>query len=114
MPDVRPHLWGASVSIVPLRIGGGTRLKIYKSMAAGTPVVSTTVGAEGLDVSSPENILLADTPQTFADACLRLLEESQQRRRYLQPPTNSVSTRFLGRRGRPLRRCSSNCAGAER
>ena len=69
VPDVRPHLWGASVSIVPLRIGGGTRLNIYESMAAGTPVVSTTVGAEGLDVSSPENILLADTPQTFADAC---------------------------------------------
>ena len=94
VPDVRPHLWGASVSIVPLRIGGGTRLKIYESMAAGTAVVSTTVGAEGLDVSSPENILLADTPQTFADACLRLLDDAQQRRRVSAAAHELVSTRF--------------------
>ena len=85
---------GQRVSIVPLRIGGGTRLKIYESMAAGTPVVSTTVGAEGLDVSSPENILLADTPQTFADACLRLLEDAQQRRRISAAAHELVSTRF--------------------
>ncbi|HEX5430329.1 MAG TPA: glycosyltransferase, partial [Bryobacteraceae bacterium] len=48
--DIRPFLWSAAVSIVPLRIGGGTRLKIYESMAAKTPVVSTSIGAEGLDV----------------------------------------------------------------
>ena len=48
--DVRPYLWNPAVSIVPLRIGGGTRLKIYEAMAARTPVVSTSVGAEGLDV----------------------------------------------------------------
>ena len=50
VPDVRPWLWGASASIVPLRIGGGTRLKIYEAMAAGTATVSTSIGAEGLDV----------------------------------------------------------------
>ena len=49
--DVRGYLWGSSISIVPLRIGGGTRLKIYESMAAKVPVVSTSVGAEGLAVN---------------------------------------------------------------
>ena len=47
VPDVRPYLWGSKVSVVPLRIGGGTRLKIYEAMAASVPVVSTRVGAEG-------------------------------------------------------------------
>ena len=94
VPDVRPYLWGANVSIVPLRIGGGTRLKIYESMAAGTAVVSTTVGAEGLDVRSPENILLADTPQAFADACLRLLDDAQERRRMAAAAHELVATQF--------------------
>jgi glycosyltransferase involved in cell wall biosynthesis len=72
--DVRPYLWSGRVSIVPLRVGSGTRLKIYESMAAGIPVVSTTIGAEGLNVSAPENIRIADTPSGFASACLELLE----------------------------------------
>ena len=56
VPDVRPYLWGAALSIVPLRIAGGTRLKIYEAMAAKVPVVSTSIGAEGLDVRNGENI----------------------------------------------------------
>ena len=72
--DVRPYLWGAPVSIVPLRIGGGTRLKIYEAMAAGVPVVSTTVGAEGLDIDPPRNCRIADTPRDFARQCLELLD----------------------------------------
>ena len=79
--DVRPWLWESKVSIVPLRIGGGTRLKIYEAMAAGTPVVSTTIGAEGLDISPGENILIADEPDAFAEACLRLITDSVERRR---------------------------------
>ena len=77
VPDIRPYLWGSSVAIVPLRIGGGTRLKIYEAMAAGTPVVSTAVGAEGLDVRDGGNILLADRPQDFAERCLALLDDAQ-------------------------------------
>jgi hypothetical protein len=50
--DVRPYLWESAVSVVPLRIGGGTRLKIFEAMAARVPVVSTSIGTEGLDVSS--------------------------------------------------------------
>src|SRR5580698_4289296 len=56
VPDVRPYLWGTRVSIVPIHIGGGTRLKIYESMAASVPVVSTTIGAEGLEIDPPHNI----------------------------------------------------------
>jgi sugar transferase (PEP-CTERM/EpsH1 system associated) len=77
--DVRPWLWESKVSIVPLRIGGGTRLKIYEAMAARTPVVSTTVGAEGLDISRGENILIADEPEAFAEACVRLLGDRDER-----------------------------------
>jgi len=72
VPDVRPYLWNAAVSIVPLRIGGGTRIKIYEAMAAGVPVVSTTIGAEGLDVRDGQTIALADTPADFARRCLEL------------------------------------------
>jgi len=77
--DVRPYLWGSSVSIVPLRIGGGTRLKIYEAMAAKTPVVSTPVGAEGLDVQDSETIALADSPAGFAERCLALLDDPEAR-----------------------------------
>lgn len=77
--DIRPYLWGSAVSIVPLRIGGGTRLKIYESMAARVPVVSTTVGAEGLDLHSPDHFLRADTPAAFAEACLALLDAPARR-----------------------------------
>lgn len=73
VPDIRPFLWEGAVAIVPLRIGGGTRLKIYESMAARIPVVSTTIGAEGLDYTDGETLLLADEPSTFAAACSRLL-----------------------------------------
>ena len=78
--DVRPYLWGSRVSVVPLRIGGGTRLKIYEAMAAGVPVVSTVVGAEGLPVRHPDEIRLADRPEDFAAECSRLLADQAGRR----------------------------------
>ena len=92
--DVRPWLWGSKVSMVPLRIGGGTRLKIYESMAAGTPTVSTSVGAEGLDVKHPGNIRLADTPAGFAEQCVDLLENAGERQRLAAEALNLVTTRF--------------------
>ena len=82
--DMRPYLWGSRVSVVPLRIGGGTRLKIYECMAAGVPVVSTPIGAEGLRFTEGEDILLADDPQRFADACVRLLANEADRRALAQ------------------------------
>jgi glycosyltransferase involved in cell wall biosynthesis len=70
--DVRPLVAGASVCVVPICQGGGTRLKILEAMALGTPVVSTRKGAEGLDVIDREHILLADDPVTFAEHTVRL------------------------------------------
>jgi glycosyltransferase involved in cell wall biosynthesis len=65
---------------VPIRIGGGTRLKIYECMAAGLPVVSTTVGAEGLTYDNGRDIAIADDPHDFAAACVRLLSDDAARR----------------------------------
>jgi glycosyltransferase involved in cell wall biosynthesis len=79
VPEVRPFLWESAVSIVPLRIGGGTRLKIFEAMAAGTPVVSTTIGAEGLPLIHGETIRIADSAQDFAAECLALLEDKSAR-----------------------------------
>jgi sugar transferase (PEP-CTERM/EpsH1 system associated) len=73
--DVRPYMERASAYVVPLRIGGGTRLKIYEAMAMGKAVVSTTVGAEGLPVRDGIELLLADTPEAFADSVVRVLSD---------------------------------------
>lgn len=94
VPDIRPLLWSAAVSIVPLRIGGGTRLKIYESMAGRVPVVSTTVGAEGLEVHHPDDIRLADSPEAFAAACTELLANAELRRRQAAAAWELVATRF--------------------
>jgi len=94
VPDVRPYLWGSAVSIVPLRVGGGTRLKIYEAMAARTPVVSTMIGAEGLHVESPRDIHIADTPDTFANACLHLLDDDAERTRLADTGYELVATKF--------------------
>ena len=77
--DVRPYLQNAAVYVVPLRIGGGTRLKIFEAMAAGRAVVSTTIGAEGLPTEKGRHLLLADTPQDFADAVITLLRDPSMR-----------------------------------
>jgi glycosyltransferase involved in cell wall biosynthesis len=82
VPFVADHLRDAAVVVVPLRVGGGTRLKIYEAMAVGKAVVSTSVGAEGLDVHHQQDILLADDPSAFAGAVTRLLQDVELRRRY--------------------------------
>jgi polysaccharide biosynthesis protein PslH len=89
--DVRPYLWKSAVSIVPLRIGGGTRLKIYEAMAAKIPVVSTSVGAEGLDVRDGENIQIANSPDSFAERCISLLSAAEARRKQSQAAWEMVS-----------------------
>jgi sugar transferase (PEP-CTERM/EpsH1 system associated) len=76
--DVRPYYQSALTSVVPLRVGGGTRLKVLEAMAAGTPVISTTLGAEGLEVTPGKDILIADSPQAMADAVVSLQAGSQQ------------------------------------
>lgn len=77
--DIRPYVRRGSVYIVPLRVGSGTRLKIFEAMAMGKAVISTTVGAEGLPVRSELDILLADTPEEFANSAVRLLGDPNLR-----------------------------------
>jgi len=81
LKDVRPEIAQSWLSIVPLRIGAGTRLKIIESMALGTPVVSTSKGAEGLDVNHGENILIADDPKDFARAVVAVLNSPSLRKK---------------------------------
>jgi len=77
------------VYVVPLRIGGGTRLKILDALAMGSAIVSTRIGCEGIEVTDGQDILMADTPQDFADAVCRVLDDATLRDR-------------LGRAGRAL------------
>lgn len=91
--SVLPHLEQAAVFVVPLRIGGGTRLKIYEAMAAGKAVVSTTVGAEGLDVHDGQDILLADTDEAFSAAVIDLLRNVDLRRQ-LGAPAARLAAQF--------------------
>ncbi|MDF1859078.1 MAG: glycosyltransferase [Verrucomicrobiales bacterium] len=76
--DVRPHLDACEVLVVPLRSGGGTRIKIFEAMAQGVPVVSTTVGAEGLPVIDGKTILIADETNDFAQKVCQILETSDK------------------------------------
>ncbi len=77
--DVRPYIAGAGVYVVPLRMGGGTRLKVLEAMAMGKAIVSTTVGAEGFEVVSGRELVLGDTPEEFAAAVVTLLGDRERR-----------------------------------
>lgn len=81
VPDIRPYLREASVVVVPLRIGGGTRVKILEAQAMRRPVVSTTIGAEGLGLAQGESILLADEAPEFADKVVDLLTDAPKAER---------------------------------
>ena len=94
VPDVRPYFWGAPVSIVPLRIGGGTRLKIFEAMAAGAAVVSTAIGAEGLEVRPGVDLRLADGSEDFARHCLELLGDREASDRMAAAARAHVTARF--------------------
>jgi len=81
VPEIKPYFAEATVFVVPLRIGSGTRLKILEALAMGKAIVSTSVGAEGLDLKDGEEIFIADEPIVFADAVTRLLTDASLRRR---------------------------------
>ncbi|MFO7918624.1 MAG: glycosyltransferase [Anaerolineae bacterium] len=78
--DILPYFGGADVYVVPLRVGGGTRLKVLEAMAAGLPLVSTPLGAEGISLIPGTHALLADTPAEFAQAVCFLLEDVEKQR----------------------------------
>lgn len=92
--DVRPHVAAGTVYVVPLRIGGGTRLKIFEAMSMGKAVVSTTVGAEGLPVTPGSDIVIADDPGDFAMAVLRLIRNTSERQRLESAARRLVVERY--------------------
>ena len=94
VPDVRPYYRRAWLQMVPLRIGGGTRLKIVESMAMGTPVVSTTIGAQGLSLRHDDDILLADSAEAFVRETARALRDAPLRERLTVAGLNTVRARL--------------------
>ena len=92
--DVRPYYRRSWLQIVPLRIGGGTRLKIVESLSIGTPVVSTTIGAQGLDLVHGENILLADSDTEFSQCVIDALSSNLLRKRLLEKGIKEAEKRF--------------------
>jgi sugar transferase (PEP-CTERM/EpsH1 system associated) len=92
--DVRPYYREAVAAVVPLRVGGGSRLKILEAMAAGVPVVSTTLGAEGLEVSHERDILIADTNEQLGDAVTAVAESEAVGRRLREGGRALVSSRY--------------------
>ncbi len=94
VPDVRPYLYDADVFICPLRFGSGSRLKILEAFASKVPVVSTTTGAEGLEVVNEEHILLADDADNFIDKIEILLEDSLLRKKLISNAFRLVNERY--------------------
>jgi glycosyltransferase involved in cell wall biosynthesis len=92
--DVRPFYWNAAALIVPLRVGGGTRLKILEAMAARLPVISTSLGAEGLNVSAGENILLADTATEMIQSIEALREKPEGLSRIVDNASRLVTEQY--------------------
>ena len=92
--DIRPYLADALAMVVPLRSGGGTRLKILQAMAMARPIVSTTLGAEGLSVTPGEHLLLADSPQTFAEGIVTLALSSQLAERVAEAGRRLALTQY--------------------
>jgi glycosyltransferase involved in cell wall biosynthesis len=94
VPDIGVELAGADLVVVPLRFGSGTRIKIIEAFAQRIPVVSTTLGAEGLDAMDGEHLLIGDTPTAMAAACARLLSDQALRARVTEAAHRLFMDRF--------------------
>jgi glycosyltransferase involved in cell wall biosynthesis len=92
--DIRDYIRRACVYVIPLRVGGGTRLKVFEAMGLGCPVVSTSVGVEGLPLESGTHYLAADEPVAFAQAVVRLLDNAQLRLRLSREARAHVEASF--------------------
>lgn len=92
--DVRPYMSRATAFVIPMRMGGGVRLKILEALAAGVPVVSTGMGAEGTGLTDGRELLIADIPREFAGATLRLIEDAALRQRVAAAGREAVVQRF--------------------
>jgi glycosyltransferase involved in cell wall biosynthesis len=94
VPSVEPYYAEAAMLVVPIRVAGGTRIKILEAFALGTPVVSTTIGCEGLDVVAGDHVLIGDTPRAFANRCLALLSDGELRTRLAVRAAALVEARY--------------------
>jgi glycosyltransferase involved in cell wall biosynthesis len=92
--DVRPYVHSAQAFVIPLLVGGGTRIKAFEAMAMGCPVVSTTIGIEGLSAEAVEHYLECDAPAAMADAVLKLLGDGAERERLSRAARSLVEQRF--------------------
>lgn len=92
--DVRDYTRQAGVSVIPIRVGGGTRLKVYEAMASGTPIVSTAIGVEGLPVEDAEHYLNADVPDLFAKKIIWLLDNPDESIKLSERARDLVEERF--------------------
>jgi len=92
--SIRPELDRADVSIVPIRMGGGTRLKVLEAMAHHIPMVTTTVGCEGIDLVDGVHAIFADDARSFADGCLRLLSDKELRQKYADDAADLFRARY--------------------
>ena len=92
--DVRPHVHAADAFVIPLRVGGGTRIKAFEAMAMGCPVVATTIGIEGLDLVPGEHYLLADAASDMADALVRVLRDATLARSLAGRARHEVESKF--------------------
>lgn len=92
--DVRPYIDKASVFVVPLRMGSGTRLKVVEALSMQKPVVSTSIGSEGIDVTDNEDLLLRDEPEAFAEAVIELFSNGKLRSRLIDSGYNLVKSKY--------------------
>jgi polysaccharide biosynthesis protein PslH len=92
VPDLAPVYKEASICVAPLRVGGGSRLKILEAMAYGRPIISTRIGCEGLQVQSGKHLLIADEPDEFANAVVRILDDRELGRSLIANARGFVET----------------------
>jgi polysaccharide biosynthesis protein PslH len=92
--DLSSEYWSASLAIVPLRAGGGTRMKILEAFAHRLPVVSTSIGVEGLEARPEVHLLVGDTPESFAHCCVRLMQDEDLRRQVAAKAYELVASRY--------------------
>ncbi|MDP9169776.1 MAG: glycosyltransferase [Acidobacteriota bacterium] len=94
VPDMRPYYRNATAVVVPLRVGSGTRLKVLEAMAAGVPVISTPLGAEGIEFTEGRDLLTAESPRAFADAVLKVVNDATLRRSLAVAGSNLVRAKY--------------------
>jgi len=95
--DIRPHVYGSDVYVIPLRVGGGTRIKAFEAMAMGCPVVATAVGIEGLPVQAGTHCLIADSAAALANAIVQVLDDDALRASLATHARHLVEARYSHR-----------------